>query len=274
VAGAEPIKNSFSSIVMLVRLYSGHELIWKSPFSVEKGLREVQVLTTLSHLSYVPRVVHHSQIGEKYSIFMAKLPGQPLDGTPESDSLLFKQLGGALAAIHRDGLRVTASPVNRPTDWWRSNLRGDFAARSQICRRAFGKDWSRLTSRFEELLAVLSDEQQLCFVHADFRLANVLYEHQSVTGIVDFESSYVGLPQIDVLRMISELGGIDTARARAFLDGYGEKRPIPPDLSISAELFRLHNSIACMSWCIKRGEQNSEFFTLHLNRAMTICTYP
>lgn len=263
-AHLEAVPESYSSTVRRIILPSGECLILKIPYARHKLLRELTALEALQHDLPVPKVVD-AWIPEGEgcgAMLLSHLPGRIIEEpvTP----VLAHELGELLARLHAHRLPwhgevfEPANPAEQ--DWW------------DVMRKRF-QDWLRscegvvdagLIQDIRAAHSVLSDglprPDGPCWVHADFRPANVLIEsHQQITGLIDFESARGGSADYDFVKMSLEVWDAVPGTEEAFLRGYDNIRQ-HPDVSRSLAFYQLHNAVGGLAWCIRRTDTHDPFY--------------
>jgi aminoglycoside phosphotransferase (APT) family kinase protein len=258
------ITNSFSSLVCRLILRTGAGPTLKIPFSREKAIREVRSLNRLKHLPNIPRVYELIDTGISYALLMETLPGSPLVSGSFVRHGILESIGETLANIHSvcdaDDIIDFA---NR--DWWREKLKADTYKRLCICKRWPDVDWESVDRLHAKYLASVSQDQHPSFVHADFRLGNLLEYNGALSGIVDFESSHTGSAHVDLIRISNEFGGLQSRKMKSLLAGYRKHLEPPGDLTQMLPFYQFHHSIACVAWAISHDQSTTNFFRSHLS---------
>lgn len=147
----------------------------------------------------VPAIMHVCEaqdgIGEAY--IMARLPGEALAPkilkAPElahARSVLAWQAGEALAAIH-------ATPVPQTVVLARSGAI-DQLLRYREIYDGLGAARPIMELAFAWLAANPPKDIDLCLVHGDFRLGNLLVDAAGLVGVLDWELAHVGDPREDL----------------------------------------------------------------------------
>lgn len=263
-AHLEAVPESYSSTVRRVTLPSGERLILKIPYARHKLLRELAALDALQHSLPVPKVID-AWIPEGEgcgAMLLSHLPGRIIEEpvTP----MLAHELGVLLARLHTHRLPWYGEAFE-PADpeaqeWWKV-----------MCERF--ADWLRscdgvvdagLIQDIYAVHRVLSNDlphpDGPCWVHADFRPANVLIEsHHQITGLIDFESARGGSADYDFVKMSLEVWDAVPGTEEAFLEGYDSIRP-HPDVDRSLAFYQLHNAVGGLAWCIRRTDTRDPFY--------------
>lgn len=263
-ARLDTVPESYSSTVRRVTLRSGERLILKIPFARHKLLRELTALRALQHDLPVPEVIDAWVPADEGcgAMLLSHLPGAIIE-EPVSPRLAY-ELGALLAKLHTHRLPWYGE-VFEPTDpteqdWW------------DVMRKRF-QDWLRscsgvvdagLIQDIRAAHSLLSDDlphaDGPCWVHADFRPANVLIQsHKQITGLIDFESARGGSADYDFVKMSLEVWDAVPHTEEAFLAGYDSIRP-HPDVRRSLTFYRLHNAVGGLAWCIRRTNTHDPFY--------------
>ena len=112
---------------------------------------------------------------------------------------------------------------------------------------------------FDVLSADLPEPDGPCWIHADFRPANILAAGHQITGLIDFESARGGSADFDFVKMSHALFDTAPGSREAFLGGYDTVRP-HPDLVRTLPYYRLHNAVGGLAWCIRRTDPSDPFY--------------
>jgi hypothetical protein len=260
------LSGSYSSFVLRIIFRSAPALILKMPSTNEKATTESTVLSALGYLPFIPSIVATLECGDRRAILMREHPGKALGGRTCGDLPFCRSLGVALATLHLEGFDLlNANKVTIGPNWLPPLMQLATAERILICRKIDCLDWSAVAGIYDELIQTVPPNPTPCLTHADFRLGNILVADGNLSAILDFESAHIGSANIDLLRIADDLGGLNSDEMASLLAGYGSIGEPPIDLFDTEYLYRLHLSIACISWCIKNVSFNTIFFKHHLS---------
>ena len=262
-ARIEGVPESFSSNVRRITLTSGECLILKIPYARHKLMRELTALRALRDDLPVPEVVDAwvPDGDGPGAMLLSVLPGTIIQDPVAPD--LARELGILLATVHRHHLPwygeafEPADPTAQ--DWW------------EVMHRRFG-DWLRwcdgvvaesllrsIAETYAALSAGLPDPDGPCWVHADFRPANILVNEGHVTGLIDFESARGGSADFDFVKISHAVWDAVPGTEEAFLSGYDSVRPHPA-INRALAFYRLHNAVGGLAWCVRRTNTSDPFF--------------
>lgn len=229
-----------------------------------KLAKEVDVYSMLARhgVGPVPEILHAEPDPGRFGfalVVMTMLPGQPLgdiiDGLDAAQtSRMYRQMGAALAAIHRIGQDAygyrgteildpepdnTAYMTRQFTNKLREfrDLGGDLALHDMIEAHVASR-----TGLFAHCEAPV-----LC--HNDLHEYNVLVDRIDgalrVTGLVDVENAVAADPLLDLAKTDYYSIKGDTAKLTGLIDGYG---PVPGDWAERLSLYRLYHALELWDW--------------------------
>jgi len=206
------------------------------------------------------------QIEESREIFgwsfalMPRIAGEsdPPD-TGESGRLYAAALGAGLARLHElqapepayiDPGSLELIPYPAPHA---QRVLQQARERIQACRDS--PDMSEADVAWVEAIlqthqSALEEPFQACWVHHDWKAANVLAERTAdgwhVNGVVDLMEGYFGDPEEDLVRCVARLALGDKERIQRFTGAYRARRPLRPGF---AERYRIYAVIdALVIW--------------------------
>jgi Ser/Thr protein kinase RdoA (MazF antagonist) len=97
--------------------------------------------------------------------------------------------------------------------------------------------------------------------HDDFSPDNTIYKNGEITGIIDFDYAYSGLPARDLVKAANCYWMHDPGREwprEKFYEGYSEERPLPANFEEKEEFFRIETLVYLISGMIELGELNQD----------------
>lgn len=112
---------------------------------------------------------------------------------------------------------------------------------------------------FEQVFKELPPPDGPCLVHLDFRPGNILVNDDSVTGIIDFESSRGGSSEIDFTKVYRDIWKKQPLTRTAYVSGYQSIRPII-DLDKILPFYSFFDAFSSVAWCKKRGIEKNKAF--------------
>jgi len=172
---------------------------------------------------------YDSSDGEKkWGCIVSCLPGKVLD---QLSLLQLESAGKTLALLHETGCDFPSPRANPTGDQWL----GETAAQVLLgVRKRYGDATANM---LEDELAWQSDQQEKVLpegvIHGDYFCDNILFEGETVSGVIDFYYAHTAPFAMDVAISINALAitlkGDDDARSDAFLRGYASLRPLTDD---------------------------------------------
>lgn len=172
-------------IPLVLRCYVRPELNEEEP---DLAHREAAALRTAEDIALpTPQLVAVDPTGADAAVpavLMSRLPGR-LVWDPTSPKRWLERLASVLPVIHEAG---EVDPAV-----------GRYFNHQQ--RSYEPPQWAQDRGVWEQAIEVFHGpvlDEERCFIHRDFHPGNVLWHRGSVTGVVDWQSSCVGPPSVDV----------------------------------------------------------------------------
>jgi aminoglycoside phosphotransferase len=175
---------------------------------------EVRIMAQLG-FSFVPEILEYNLTPPKF-ILTAEMPGDRLsvlvgDNAGKLSHRYLRTYGRTLAAYH--GLALDCEPVKdrrffhvRPRDYYEQ--RG-------------------LLDAYDFLMSRPPEPGEPCFVHGDFHYANILWQNEQISAVLDYELSGLGNREFDLAWACFLRPGqkfLDTwEEVELFLAGYAEE---------------------------------------------------
>jgi len=267
IAEIQPVPDSFSSIVRLIELVSGEQLVLKIPYVKRKLFRELGALEAFHNDLPVPDLVDVwvPDDDRPGALLLSRLPGASI--ADPVDAGLARQMGDLLGRFHTHRLdhygdREEAGNPDAH-DWW-AMLHDGLDRWKPHCMQAMPPDlYARSLALYRDLAADLPAPDGPCWVHNDYRPGNILVEDGKITGLIDFESARGGSADRDFTKVSHYVWKPDPATKPAFLAGYAEIRPVP-DFERTLTLYQLHNALGGIAWCVRRTHTSDPFFRENL----------
>jgi len=269
IADLQPVPDSFSSIVRLIKLVTGERLVLKIPYVKRKLFRELGALEAFHDDLPVPDVVDAwvPDDDRPGAMLLSRLPGANIVG-PVTVSLA-RQMGILLGRLHTHRLdhygdREEAGNPHAH-DWWAMYHAG-LDRWKPHCMQAMPPDlYAGSLALYKDLTANLPAPDGPRWIHCDYRPGNILVEDGRITGLIDFESARGGSADLDFTKVSHRVWNVNPATKPAFLAGYAEIRPVP-DFERTLTVYQLHNALGGVAWCVRRTDTSDPFF--HENMAV------
>jgi len=269
IARAEPVEESYSSVVRILTLDSGERLVLKIPFVQRKLFRELYALQQLQGDLPVPQVIDCwiRDDGSPGALLLSLLPGNVITGTVSVE--LASALGALLGRLHTYSLGgygdVYDTAQGSSLGWW-ATLRRTFESWQPLCVDTMPRDlFQKALNGYARLYASLPEPDGPCWVHFDYRPGNVLVQGKRITGLIDFESARGGSGSLDFVKIQNEVWDVWPGTKAAFLQGYESVWPLP-DLECTLPFYTLHNAFGGIAWCVKRSRVDDPFFFENMER--------
>jgi aminoglycoside phosphotransferase (APT) family kinase protein len=232
-----------------------------------KQAKEIHVYRLLAELGQdslpVPEVLHHKANagpGGRAVTVLSLLEGRPLseasaDLAPSQIPAVYRQMGAALAAVHRivqEAYGYLTTRILDPLPDNGSYMRHQFAKKLEEFEELDGERELRdaVARRIERDGALFDACAAPVLCHNDLHEGNVLVSGRpdggwQITGVIDVENAVAADPLIDLAKTdYYSLGRGEPERA-ALLEGYG---PLPADAAERLELYRLYHALELWDW--------------------------
>ncbi|QFF99372.1 hypothetical protein PB01_11365 [Psychrobacillus glaciei] len=93
----------------------------------------------------------------------------------------------------------------------------------------------------------------------DFRSANIIFQNNQVSGIVDFESARVGSTEMDFTKINRDIFMKNSRTLETYQMGYKKNRPLI-DLEVVLPFYRFTDAFNSFGWCKKREKKKYQQF--------------
>lgn len=162
------------------------------------------------------------EVNGKTAVVVTRLPGAPRPNPTPQDCAT---VGAILAAIHVAGVEYDAALENWRGAAWRANFAQKLAPRLSRPEN----DLIAAENRYQ----AMHDDTVLPqgIIHGDFFHDNVLWDDAGGAGVIDFYFACDDVLLYDVAIGVNDWcvnpdATLDHARTAAFLEGYGDRRPL------------------------------------------------
>lgn len=158
----------------------------------------------------------------KPATLVSRLPGRDIDAPGPGHCA---EVGTMLARMHLAGRSYPATMPNpRGMSWWR-------AAAQEVGPRMPAEEVQLLTQELAEQSRPAAGDLPRGAVHADLFRDNVLFDGETIGGVIDFYFACTETLLYDLAVTVNDwcvdaAGGLDEARARALLRAYQAVRPL------------------------------------------------
>jgi len=218
-------------------------------------LDEERLLHALRRTGITPRVVltragaARSGVDGRIAHLFRRLPGAALDVAPSP-----AQARAALAALARlhDSLRAVPYEGGDPVASLRARhhrvFDGDLTRWPAEVSAALPRLRRRIAEVLDHATSTLS-AQRPQWLHGDYHLGNLLFTHDTVTGVVDLDDCGVGAPAVDLAVALYAISRdpthepglrFDSALWRAGAAAYGSASPWREPDALAEDLFCTH----------------------------------
>jgi len=265
VAEIFPVTDSYSSDVDRLVLRDGRIVFLKRPYTADKWYREQGWLTYLSNRVAVPKILMEARPTKQTTgaFVLEALAGTTIETVTPA---LAVQIGQLHAALHtctsdaygdfeQDGFTAFLSQD------WRVFRNAKMTSFEPAIRQALSPDlyqaaFTELNRREREL----PEPSRPVAVHLDFRLGNLLSRDETLTGLIDFETSRFGATEIDFTKLARDVFQGESGLLDAYQQGYGQNRT-PEPIEVYLPYYRLFEALTGIGWCVQRGlEHHQQFF--------------
>lgn len=273
VAEIFPVTDSYSSDVDRLVLHDGQIVFLKRPYTADKWYREQGWLTYLDSRVAVPKILMTARPTKQTTgaFVLEALAGTTIETVTPA---LAAQIGQLHAALHTCTSKAYGDFEENgftafPSQDWRvfrnAKMTSFESAIQQVLPPAlYQAAFTELKRREREL----PEPSRPVAVHLDFRLGNLLADGESLTGLIDFETSRFGATEIDFTKLDRDVFQSESGLLDAYQQGYGQIR-IPEPIEVYLPYYRLFEALTGIGWCVQRGlDRHQLFFDKNLARVL------
>jgi Ser/Thr protein kinase RdoA (MazF antagonist) len=269
VRSMNEVEDSFSSTVYKCTLSNSETVFVKIPFSKLKYQRELEAYEILKGNVSIPVMLDYWSGDEECSgaFLLSELQGKPL--TSKATPTVSYQVGVLHARIHsvRPPANKGLSGIKNEFLNWSNFVEDQFYSFAEDVKEVLDKQlYKKSIEKFEKMKKQLPAPDGPSFVHMDFRPANIIVEHDKVSGIIDFESVRFGSTEVDFTKLYRDFLSVDGNLYHAYQEGYNSIRPLI-DLDHVLPFYQFTDAFNSIGWCKRRGvEKNVQFLAENLVR--------
>lgn len=267
VLAVEGVPESFSSAVYRLKLSSQETVFLKIPYTTEKLVREAEALEVLRETIRVPDVLDYWEGDEEITgaLLLSCIQGQPVP--KKVDNKLAYDIGVNHATLHTVTPDVTKEfrGLSNVYEEWGIFLNKQFYHFAKVVEGAIPADlYDQTLELYEAWRKLLPPPDGPCFIHRDFRPANILTSDNQVSGIIDFETARFGSTEIDFTKINRDIFLHNPGTREAYQEGYRSVRPLI-DFDMILPFYRFTDAFTSLGWCRQRGlEKHQAFFDENL----------
>ncbi len=273
VAEIFPVTDSYSSDVDRLLLHDGRTVFLKRPYTADKWYREQGWLTYLADRVDVPKILMAARpTGQTTGAFVLEaLAGTTIETVTPALATQIGQLHAALHTCTSDayGDFEQNGFTAFPSQDWRVFRNAKMTSFEPAIRQALSPDlyqaaFTELKRREREL----PEPSRPVVVHLDFRLGNLLADGETLTGLIDFETSRFGATEIDFTKLDRDVFEGKSDLFDAYQQGYGQVRT-PEPIEVYLPYYRLFEALTGIGWCVQRGlDRHQQFFNHNYARVL------
>lgn len=263
------VESSFGSKVYRIDAAGRPPVVLKLFHGDREYWRERKSLELLEPAGLVPRVLDGIPPGDGFdgALLLELLEESANLASTPVDAPTARATGALLARIHGHADDPSSGKLGyfgpkgfvplAFDGWWsfRRDLLGTHWAR--VVEGRMGAEFvRRCLDHLARLSASFRDDEATCLTHCDFRFGNVLRCRDGALTAIDFESARFGDGAYDFIKIWEQLGQpSETPEWRAFLQGYAEVRPLPPDLPAKLRYYWFDVNYGLLYWAIDRDDE-------------------
>lgn len=267
IAKVSEVEDSHSSEVFKVTLTSGEIVFVKYPYSKLKYQRELDSFNILNRKVSIPKLLDYNSD----SFLMSELKGRPLSKN-DSPNIAY-QVGVLHAKMHniRPHEDIIYSGIKNEYPHWNTFVEMMFERFKDNVKSSIDEYlYNKSILKFEQMKNSLPEPDGPCFIHMDYRPANIIVDEDTVTGVIDFESARFGSSEIDFTKIYRGYLRFDADVFAAYKEGYRSVRPLI-DLNLVLPFYDFTNAFMSIGLCVKRGiTENQSFYDESLETLITI----
>ncbi|WJY27534.1 MULTISPECIES: phosphotransferase family protein [Sporosarcina] len=268
VLSFDEVDDSHSSTVYKCRLRTGEQVYLKIPYTKVKYDRELAAYKVLKDQVSIPDMLDFWPGDEECpgAFILSELKGRPLANT-DSPAVAF-QVGVLHAAMHevRPPADMELAGIDNEYPGWPDFVERQFTSFAEDVKELLdGTLYNQSMETFERMKRELPPPDGPCFLHMDFRPANIIVDGDRVSGVIDFESVRFGATEIDFTKLYRDFLSFDTSLYQSYQEGYTSVRPLM-DLEAVLPFYQFTDAFNSIGWCARRGiEKNAMFFDKNLS---------
>jgi aminoglycoside phosphotransferase (APT) family kinase protein len=261
------VEDSHSSTIYKCTLSTSENVFLKIPFSKLKYQRELEAYEILKGRVSVPEMLDYWSGDEEChgAFLLSELKGKTL--TPAATPKIAYQVGVLQAEMHSIRPPAALTSITNEFPNWSHFVKDQFYSFAEDVKTILDeKLYEKAINKFENLQKHLPSPDGPSFVHMDFRPANIIVDHDQVSGLIDFESVRFGSTDIDFTKLYRDFLSFDVNLYHAFQEGYKSIRPLV-DLENVLPFYQFTDAFNSIGWCKRRGiEKNALFLEENLVR--------
>ncbi|KGR76263.1 phosphotransferase family protein [Ureibacillus sinduriensis] len=267
------VEDSHSSTVYRCTLHNGENIFLKIPYTKLKFRRELEAYEILKGRIAIPNLLDYWTGDEEYpgAFVLSELKGSPL--TTNASETAAYQVGVLHATMHTvqppEGKKLVGVQNEFPN--WSNFIEEQFYSFAEDVKEVVeGSLYDQAVEKYEAMKRHIPSPDGPCFVHMDFRPANIIVEGDKVLGMIDFESVRFGSTEIDFTKLYRDFLQFNPTLFRAFKEGYRSIRPLI-DLEVVLPFYLFTDAFNSIGWCRRRGiERNALFLENNLTRLRSL----
>ncbi|MDR7071641.1 aminoglycoside phosphotransferase family protein [Fictibacillus barbaricus] len=261
------VEDSHSSTIYKCTLSTSENVFLKFPFSKLKYQREFEAYEILKGRVSVPEMLDYWSGDEEChgALLLSELKGKTL--TPAATPKIAYQVGVLQAEMHSISPPAVLTTITNEFPNWSDFVKDQFYSFAEDVKAILDeKLYEKAINKFENMRQHLPSPDGPSFVHMDFRPANIIVDHDQVSGIIDFESVRFGSTDIDFTKLYRDFLSCDVNLYHAYQEGYKSIRPLI-DLENVLPFCQFTDAFNSIGWCKRRGiEKNALFLEENLVR--------
>lgn len=161
------------------------------------------------------------------AFLLSELVGKPL--TAKATPTVAYQVGVLHAEMHsiRPPVNQVLTGINNEFTNWSHFIERQFYSFAEDVKDILDEQlYIKALQKYEEMKKQLPPPDGPSFVHMDFRPANIIVDHEKVSGVIDFESVRFGSTEVDFTKVYRDFLSVDVSLYDAFHEGYNSIRPL------------------------------------------------
>ena len=274
-------RESHSSEVYILELSDRKKAVLKIPYSKLKLKREINMLNLLKGKLSVPELLDIWEGDNEITgaLILSYIKGTPLsDKEPISKNMAY-QMGKLLGKLHENKLKdygeltIESDNSHKKIKWW-PFLKKNFELWVNECKEIMEPSFlDKCIKEFEFFFTDLPPAEPPCTVHFDFRPGNILVDKGiNIKGLIDFESSRGGSPDIDFTKMKLYVWDKNKGTKEAFIDGYEEIKKSPL-IDKTLQFYLFYNGFGGVAWYVRRGKKDHNFYNENMKQLQDILRF-
>ncbi len=227
------------------------ELYWLAALRQETALLVPEPVATQDG-RFVQEIEMEGVPGMRQVVLFRWIAGRPLRALINAQNV--RQMGRVMATLHEHArtFQLPSDSERDANDWLGMGRWPDYSARAKsVLRDDDLVLCDAAAQKTAVIIAQVDATHHIGLIHSDLHFYNCLYCEGNV-GVIDFDDCQIAPFSNDLAITMNYIDGRpDGGMLRdAFLRGYEEIRPLPPNLDAEMKAFQIERSLRLIRWVL------------------------